>query len=76
MIKNLMYYLYYNTKLVLSYMGDALKEFVPPQPPPRPIELDDDPYEIEDSMYEPSDDVRNGIGDRNEWGLPIIEEEE
>lgn len=78
MIKNLVYYIYYNTKLVLSYIGDSLKELVPPKTS-KPIEVDDDPYEIEDSIYEPDDEVvtkSNGRIGRNEWGLPVVEEEE
>ena len=78
MIRNIMNYIYYNTQLILSKIGEQLRELVPPQTS-QPIEVDDDPYEIEDSIYEPDDEVvtkSNGRIGRNEWGLPVVEEEE
>ena len=78
MIKNLISYIYYNISLGVSKIGDQLRELVPPITS-KPIEPDDDPYDIEDSIYEPDDEPVTKstwkIG-RNDWGLPIVEEEE
>ena len=41
MIKNLVYYIYYNTKLVLSYIGDWINGVLP-DAPQKSIDIEDD----------------------------------
>jgi len=77
MIKNLVYYIYYNTKLVLSYIGDWINGVLP-DAPQKSIDIEDDFDEVEDAYDEVDDSVitRGKHIERNEWGLPVVEEEE
>ena len=77
MIKNLVYYIYYNTKLVLSYIGDWINGVLP-DAPQKSIDIEDDLDEVEDTYDETDDSVmtRGKRIQRNEWGLPVVEEEE
>ena len=77
MIKNLVYYIYYNTKLVLSYIGDWINGVLP-DAPQKSIDIEDDWDEVEDTYDETDDSVmtRGKHIERNEWGLPVVEEEE
>ena len=77
MIKNLVYYIYYNTKLVLSYIGDWINGVLP-DAPQKSIDIEDDFDEVEDAYDEVDDSViaRGKHIERNEWGLPVVDEEE
>ena len=76
MIKNLVYYVYYNTKLVLSYIGDWINGVLP-DTPKKSIDIEDDFDEVEDAYDEVDDSMitRGKRIERNEWGLPVVEEE-
>tara|TARA_A100001015_G_scaffold75928_1_gene84281 strand:- start:1240 stop:1479 length:240 start_codon:yes stop_codon:yes gene_type:complete len=79
MIKNLGYYIYYNIRLVLSYMVESVSELFPDVTPQKSIDIEDDWDEVEDT-YDETDDSMMTRGDksinRNRWGLPVIDEEE
>ena len=89
MIKNLVYYIYYNTKLVLSYIGDWINGVLP-DAPQKSIDIEDDWDEVEDTYdeidiedeidepddFNPTKSVRSRSMERNRWGLPVIEEEQ
>ena len=78
MIKNLVYYIYYNTKLVLSYIGNWINGVLPDAPPQKSIDIEDDWDEVEDTYDETDDSMitRGKRIQRNEWGLPVVDEEE
>ena len=78
MIKNLVYYIYYNTKLVLSYIGDWINSVLPDAPPQKSIDIEDDWDEVEDTYDETDDSMitRGKRIQRNEWGLHVVDEEE
>ena len=77
MIKNLVYYIYYNTKLVLSYIGDWINGVLP-DAPQKSIDIEDDWDEVEDTYDETDDSMitRGKRIQRNECGLPVVDEEE
>ena len=77
MIKNLVYYVYYNTKLVLSYIGDWINGVLP-DAPQKSIDIEDDLAEVEDTYDEIDDSMmtRGKRIKRNEWGVPVVDEEE
>ena len=77
MIKNLVYYIYYNTKLVLSYIGDWINGVLP-DAPQKSIDIEDDLDEVEDTYDEIADSMmtRGKRIKRNEWGVPVVDEEE
>ena len=77
MIKNLVYYIYYNTKLVLSYIGDWINGVLP-DAPQKSIDIEDDLDEGEDTYDEIDDSMmtRGKRLKRNEWGVPVVDEEE
>ena len=78
MIKNLVYYVYYNTKLILSYIGDWINGILPDRPPQPSIDIEDDLDEVEDTYDEIDDSMmtRGKRIQRNEWGVPVVDEEE
>ena len=78
MIKNLVYYVYYNTKLILSYIGDWFTGLFPDRPPQPSIDIEDDLDEVEDTYDEIDDSMmtRGKRIQRNEWGVPVVDEEE
>ena len=77
MIKNLVYYIYYNTKLILSYIGDWFTGLLP-DAPKKSIDIEDDFDEVEDTYDEIDDSMmtRGKRLKRNEWGVPVVDEEE
>ena len=77
MIKNLVYYVYYNTKLILSYIGDWFTGLLP-DAPQKSIDIEDDWNEVEDTYDEIDDSMmtRGKRLKRNEWGVPVVDEEE
>ena len=77
MIKNLVYYIYYNTKLILSYIGDWFTGLLP-DAPKKSIDIEDDWNEVEDTYDEIDDSMmtRGKRIKRNEWGVPVVDEEE
>ena len=77
MIKNLVYYIYYNTKLVLSYIGDWINGVLP-DAPQKSIDIEDDLDEVEDTYDEIDDSMmtRGKRLKRNEWCGPVVDEEE
>ena len=77
MIKNLVYYVYYNTKLILSYIGDWFTGLLP-DAPKKSIDIEDDWNEVEDTYDEIDDSMmtRGKRIKRNEWGVPVVDEEE
>ncbi len=78
MIKNLGYYIYYNIRLILSYTVEWVNQLFPDRPPQPSIDIEDDFDEVEDAYDEVDDSVitRGKHIERNEWGLPVVEEEE
>ena len=77
MIKNLGYYIYYNIRLILSYTVERLNQLFPDRPPQPSIDIEDDFDEVEDAYDEVDDSMitRGKRIERNEWGLPVVEEE-